>query len=63
MGLIVAQYGRFASLAEEAGFDGVEIPISEGSLLHNFISTSVNHRTDQFGGKLVNRIELILRVL
>lgn len=60
---VVSEYSRFASLAEDAGFDGVEIPVSEGSLLHNFLSSAVNRRTDKFGGSLEGRIEIIVRVL
>lgn len=60
---IVTEYERFARLAAEAGFDGVEIPVSEGSLLHNFLSPAVNTRTDAFGGSLEHRLELVIRVL
>ncbi|KPI86127.1 2 4-dienoyl-coa reductase-like protein [Leptomonas seymouri] len=60
---VVSEYERFARLAEEAGFDGVEIPVSEGSLLHNFLSPAVNTRRDKFGGSLERRIELTARVL
>lgn len=60
---VVSEYSRFARLAEDAGFDGVEIPVSEGSLLHNFFSTAVNRRSDKFGGSLEKRSEIVLRVL
>nr|CCC91642.1 putative 2,4-dienoyl-coa reductase-like protein [Trypanosoma congolense IL3000] len=60
---IVSEHQRFAKLAEEAGFDGVEIPVSEGGLLHNFLSTAVNNRRDRYGVTLEGRIEPTLRVL
>lgn len=60
---VVSEYARFARLAEDAGFDGVEIPVSEGSLLHNFLSSAVNQRNDAFGGSLEGRLEMIIRVL
>ncbi|EPY26546.1 2,4-dienoyl-CoA reductase (NADPH2) [Angomonas deanei] len=60
---IVSEYQRFAKLAEEAGFDGVEVPVSEGTLLHNFLSAAVNDRTDAFGGSLEKRLEIVIRVL
>ncbi|KEG12613.1 putative 2,4-dienoyl-coa reductase-like protein [Trypanosoma grayi] len=60
---IVSEHARFARLAEEAGFDGIEIPVSEGGLLHNFLSTAVNNRRDRFGGSLEGRLEATLRVL
>lgn len=63
MDFVVSEYERFARLAEEAGFDGVEIPLSDGSLLHNFLSNATNERTDDFGGSLDNRMELALRVV
>ncbi|KAK7201441.1 2,4-dienoyl-coa reductase-like protein [Novymonas esmeraldas] len=60
---VVSEYQRFARLAEEAGFDGVEVPVSEGSLLHNFLSAAVNTRRDALGGSLEHRLEMTLRVL
>ncbi|AIN95649.1 2,4-dienoyl-coa reductase-like protein [Leishmania panamensis] len=60
---VVSEYERFARLAEDAGFDGVEIPVSEGSLLHNFLSSAVNTRSDAFGGSLERRLEVTVRVL
>lgn len=63
MNFVASEYERFAMLAEEAGFDGVEIPLSDGTLLHEFLSPSTNDRTDNFGGTLENRAELALRVL
>jgi 2,4-dienoyl-CoA reductase (NADPH2) len=63
VGYVVSEYERFARLAEEAGFDGVEIAVSEGSLLHNFLSPAVNTRSDRFGGSLEHRLEMTARVL
>ncbi|KAG8345884.1 2,4-dienoyl-coa reductase-like protein [Trypanosoma vivax] len=60
---IVSEYERFARLAEMAGFDGVEIAVSEGGLLHNFLSSAVNDRRDRFGTSVDGRLELTLRVL
>lgn len=60
---VVSEYSRFAALAEEAGFDGIEVAVSEGSLLHNFLSSSVNDRRDKFGGPLQNRLEIVIRVM
>ncbi|KAH9586602.1 FAD/NAD(P)-binding domain [Trypanosoma melophagium] len=60
---VVSEYERFARLAEAAGFDGIEIPVSEGGLLHNFLSSAVNDRRDRFGGSLDQRLEITLRVL
>ncbi|CUG87865.1 2,4-dienoyl-CoA reductase, putative [Bodo saltans] len=63
MDTIVGEYERFAMLAEDLGFDGIELSFSDGGLIHNFLSSATNTRDDQFGGCLENRMELALRVL
>jgi 2,4-dienoyl-CoA reductase (NADPH2) len=60
---VVAQFERFAKLSEMSGFDGVEVSLSDGSLLHNFLSQAVNDRVDDFGGSFENRLEIVLRVI
>ncbi|KAJ8663653.1 hypothetical protein O0I10_000901 [Lichtheimia ornata] len=47
---------------EEAGFDGVEIHGGNGYLLDQFINTSSNKRTDEYGGSIENRARLCLEV-
>jgi 2,4-dienoyl-CoA reductase-like NADH-dependent reductase (Old Yellow Enzyme family) len=59
---IVAAYKRGAQLAKEAGFDGVEIHGANGYLLDQFLQSSTNHRTDNYGGSLENRARLMLEV-
>jgi len=48
--------------AVEAGFDVVEIHGAHGYLLHQFMSSQSNHRTDQYGGSFENRIRYLLEV-
>lgn len=63
MRYLVSEYERFFRLAVEAGFDGVEIPVTEGSLLHNFVCKARNARTDKYGGDIDNRTRVVLEVL
>jgi 2,4-dienoyl-CoA reductase-like NADH-dependent reductase (Old Yellow Enzyme family) len=48
--------------AEKAGFDTVEIHAAHGYLLNQFLSPLANHRTDNYGGSLENRMRLVLEV-
>jgi N-ethylmaleimide reductase len=59
---IVAQYAHGARLAQQAGFDGVEIHNANGYLLDQFLRDGTNHRTDQYGGSVENRARLTLEV-
>lgn len=56
-------FGRAAERAMEAGFDGVEIHGAHGFLLNQFYSPLTNHRTDEYGGSLENRVRLPLEVV
>lgn len=59
---IVEAYRLGAENAKKAGFDGVEIHGANGYLLDQFLQTSTNQRTDQYGGSLENRARLMLEV-
>jgi NADPH2 dehydrogenase len=60
---IVAAFRRGAENAKRAGFDGVEIHGANGYLLDQFLQTSTNHRTDEYGGSVENRARLLLEVV
>jgi anthraniloyl-CoA monooxygenase len=51
-----------AEMAEEAGFDVLEIHFAHGYLLGTFISPLTNVRTDEYGGSLENRLRFPLEV-
>ncbi|GAA5143627.1 alkene reductase [Prosthecobacter algae] len=59
---IIEAYRKGAQNALEAGFDGVEIHGANGYLLDQFLQTSTNQRTDEYGGPLENRARLMLEV-
>lgn len=52
-----------AKRALDAGFDVIEIHAAHGYLLDEFLSPLSNHRTDQYGGSLENRMRLLCEVV
>ncbi|MEI9813496.1 MAG: alkene reductase [Acidobacteriota bacterium] len=59
---IVDDFRRAARNARDAGADGVEIHGANGYLIQQFLSTNTNHRTDQYGGSVENRIRFAVEV-
>ena len=49
--------------AVKAGYDGVEIHAAHSYLLNQFYSPLTNHRTDEYGGSLENRMRIIIETL
>src|SRR6476660_5099744 len=61
---IIAAHAVGARHAKQGGMDGVEIHSGYGGyLLASFLSPFSNHRTDEYGGSLENRMRIVLRVI
>jgi len=50
-------------LAQQAGYDGVEIMGSEGYLINQFLALHTNQRTDRWGGSYANRMRLPVEIV
>jgi 2,4-dienoyl-CoA reductase (NADPH2) len=59
----IADFVRCAKLAQQAGYDGVEIMGSEGYFINQFIVKRTNQRDDKWGGSYENRIRLPLAII
>jgi anthraniloyl-CoA monooxygenase len=59
---IKAQFIRSTQLAAEAGFDWLELHCAHGYLLSAFLSPLTNHRDDEYGGSLADRLRFPLEV-
>ncbi len=60
---LVRDYAQAARRAREAGADGIEIVACNGYLLHQFLSSAINDRTDDYNGDLKVRARILLEVL
>lgn len=56
---VVKAYGEATRLVIESGFDAVELHIGHGYLISQFLSPYTNHRRDEFGGSLDNRMRFM----
>lgn len=60
---IVKAFGDAAVRAVKAGVDSVELHAAHGYLLHQFLSTATNQRTDEYGGPFENRVRFVLEAI
>jgi N-ethylmaleimide reductase len=60
---VIEQFYQGALNAKQAGFDGIEIHNANGYLLDQFLQSSTNQRTDEYGGSKENRTRLIQQIL
>lgn len=56
---LAKDFGKATLLAKQAGFDCVEVHAGHGYLISQFISPYTNHRKDEFGGSLENRMRFM----
>ncbi|TQF70800.1 FAD-dependent oxidoreductase [Pseudoalteromonas luteoviolacea] len=59
----IKDFAKSAYMAEKAGYDGVEIMGSEGYLINEFMAPHTNHREDEYGGSLENRMRLAVDIV
>ncbi len=63
MDRVIGEFERSARMANEAGFDLLEIHAAHGYLLSAFLTPLLNGRTDRYGGSLENRLRFPLEVV
>jgi 2,4-dienoyl-CoA reductase (NADPH2) len=59
----IRAFVRAATLAREAGYDGVEVMGSEGYFINQFLVEHTNRRTDEWGGSFANRMRLPVEIV
>lgn len=60
---VIADFGRAAANAKEAGFDGVEIHGANGYLIDQFLHFQTNQRRDRWGGSAENMSRFLFEVI
>lgn len=60
---VVDDYRQAAERARRAGFDGVEIHGANGYLVDEFLQAKTNQRTDQYGGSIEKRYQLLKEIV
>jgi 2,4-dienoyl-CoA reductase-like NADH-dependent reductase (Old Yellow Enzyme family) len=60
---LVEQFGQAARRTRDAGADGVEVTLSKGYMIHQFLNPAINARTDRYGGTFENRFQLVREIM
>lgn len=60
---LIEDFIAAAERVKKSGCDGVQLHASHGYLLQQFLSPNTNHRTDEYGGSLENRMRFILEII
>ncbi|MGP3638875.1 oxidoreductase [Lentilactobacillus hilgardii] len=56
---LVQKFVKSAVIAQKAGFTGVQLHGAFGYLINQFLSSKMNHRTDDYGGSIENRMRFL----
>jgi 2,4-dienoyl-CoA reductase-like NADH-dependent reductase (Old Yellow Enzyme family) len=59
----VTAFAEGARRAREAGLDGVELHGANGYLITQFLSSAINDRKDEYGGRLENRARFVIEIV
>ena len=60
---IIKQFSNCARYAKQIGFDGLEIHMAHGYLIHQFLSPISNKRKDEYGGNFENRSKFAVEII
>lgn len=60
---VIQDFIKCAKNAQLAGYDGIELHAAHGYLLNCFLSSAVNHRTDEYGGDLEGRFRMMKEII
>ncbi len=60
---VVEKFAASAQIAQDCGFDGVQIHSAHGYLMSSSLSPRINTRSDRWGGSLENRARLVVQAL
>lgn len=60
---VVDDFANAAKYAYDTGADGIQVHGAHGYLIAQFLSTTTNQRTDQYGGSLENRSRIVIEIL
>lgn len=58
----IEDFGTAAARAVRAGYDAIELVLSQGFLIHQFLASATNQRTDSWGGDFAGRSRFALAV-